>query len=209
MRGKSIVKFTRSDLLALILILAIALAFTWPIFTSNYIIPQGGGDLVSFLWPNYRYAAQHLNLQSLIFNPQPHSALLRGQASLIPNLQSLLWNSTLYSGTPFLADNQNGFFYPPNLIAFLIFPDLPYRAMELLVAFHLFFVKQPVGTQPERPTADRPLRTPSPELTVIFRRGDGATELSGPADDGSCQGMAAVHFERRSPIEQLFRPMPV
>ncbi len=121
-------KFTRSDLLAILLILAVALAFTWPIFTPNYIIPQGGGDLVSFLWPNYRYAAQHLNLQLLITNPQ----------SLIPNLQSLLWNPTLYSGTPFIADNQNGFFYPPNLIAFLLFPDLPYRAMEILVAFHLF-----------------------------------------------------------------------
>ncbi|MBI5712617.1 MAG: YfhO family protein [Chloroflexi bacterium] len=121
-------KFTRSDLIALLLILVVALAFTWPIFTSNYIIPQGGGDLVSFLWPNYRYATQHLNLQLLITNPQ----------SLIPNLQSLLWNPTLYSGTPFIADNQNGFFYPPNLIAFLLFPDLPYKAMEILVAFHLF-----------------------------------------------------------------------
>ncbi|MEK9162829.1 MAG: hypothetical protein AAB261_05960, partial [Chloroflexota bacterium] len=118
----------QKDLLALILILAVALAFTWPIFTPNYIIPQGGGDLVSFLWPNYRYAAQHLNLQSLISNPQ----------SLIPNLQSLLWNPTLYSGTPFIADNQNGFFYPPNFLLFLLFPDLPYIAMELLVAFHLF-----------------------------------------------------------------------
>ncbi len=121
-------KPNRSDLISIALLLVVALAFTWPIFTSDYIIPQGGGDLVSFLWPNYRYAARHLNLQSLIFNPQ----------SLIPNLQSLLWNSTLYSGTPFLADNQNGFFYPPNLIAFLLFPDLPYRAMEILVAFHLF-----------------------------------------------------------------------
>ncbi|MEK7809835.1 MAG: hypothetical protein AAB571_12230, partial [Chloroflexota bacterium] len=118
----------QKDLLALILILLVALAFTWPIFTPNYIIPQGGGDLVSFLWPNYRYAAQHLNLQSLISNPQ----------SLIPNLQSLLWNPTLYSGTPFIADNQNGFFYPPNFLLFLLFPDLPYRAMEILVAFHLF-----------------------------------------------------------------------
>lgn len=115
-----------SNLLALIILLAVALAFTWTIFTSDYIIPQGGGDLVSFLWPNYRYAAKAL-----------HSAI-SNQPSAIFNLQSLLWNSTLYSGTPFIADNQNGFFYPPNLIAFLLFPDLPYRAMEILVAFHLF-----------------------------------------------------------------------
>jgi hypothetical protein len=120
------VKFTRSDFLALILILAVALAFTWPIFTPNYIIPQGGGDLVSFLWPNYRYAAKAL-----------HSAI-SNQQSAIFNLQSLLWNPTLYSGTPFLADNQNGFFYPPNFLLFLLLPDLPYIAMELLVAFHLF-----------------------------------------------------------------------
>ena len=119
-------KFTRSDFLALILILAVALAFTWPIFTPNYIIPQGGGDLVSFLWPNYRYAAKAL-----------HSAI-SNQQSAIFNLQSLLWNPTLYSGTPFLADNQNGFFYPPNFLLFLLLPDLPYISMELLVAFHLF-----------------------------------------------------------------------
>ncbi len=119
-------KFTRLDLFALILILVVALAFTWPIFTSNYIIPQGGGDLVSFLWPNYRYAAKSL-----------HSAI-SSQPSAIFNLQSLLWNSALYSGTPFIADNQNGFFYPPNFLLFLLLPDLPYIAMELLVAFHLF-----------------------------------------------------------------------
>ncbi|MBM4424284.1 MAG: YfhO family protein [Chloroflexi bacterium] len=107
--------------LALGLILLAALAFVWPPFVPGWIIPQGGGDLVSFLWPTYRYATQHLNL-----------------SSLITDHRSLLWNPTLYSGAPFAADNQTGLFYPPNLFLFLLFPDLPYPALEALVAFHLF-----------------------------------------------------------------------
>jgi hypothetical protein len=114
-------KLTSTDLIALLLILLAALAFVWPLFIPGWIIPQGGGDLVSFLWPIYRYAARHFNLQSLISNPQ-----------------SLLWNPTLYSGAPFAADNQTGLFYPPNLFLFFLFPDLPYQALEALVAFHLF-----------------------------------------------------------------------
>ena len=114
-------QLTRLDLLALALILFAALAFVWPLFAPGWIIPQGGGDLVSFLWPTYRYAAQHLNLQSLISGPE-----------------SLLWNPTLYSGAPFAADNQTGLFYPPNLLLFLFFSDLPYQALEALVCFHIF-----------------------------------------------------------------------
>ncbi len=114
-------KLTRADFLAFTLILLAALAFVWPLFAPGWIIPQGGGDLVSFLWPTYRYAAQHLNLQSLF-----------------TDYRSLLWNPTLYSGAPFAADNQTGLFYPPNFLLFLLFPDLPYTALEALVAFHLF-----------------------------------------------------------------------
>ncbi len=110
------------DLAALALLFLAAFAFCWPIFVPGWIIPQGGGDLVSFLWPTYRYAAHTLH------------GILSGQASLT----ALLWNPTLYSGAPFAADNQTGLFYPPNLAAFLLFPDLPYAALETLVALHLF-----------------------------------------------------------------------
>jgi hypothetical protein len=115
-------RFSRIDLLALALILLAALAFVWPLFVPGWIIPQGGGDLVSFLWPTYRYAARILH--DITLGHAPFSALL--------------WNPTLYSGAPFAADNQTGLFYPPNLILFLLFPDLPYAALEALVAFHLF-----------------------------------------------------------------------
>ena len=115
-------KLTRLDLLAFALLFLAAFAFCWPIFASGWIIPQGGGDLASFLWPTYRYAAHTLH------------GILTGQASFT----ALLWNPTLYSGAPFAADNQTGLFYPPNLVAFLLFPDLPYTALETLVALHLF-----------------------------------------------------------------------
>ncbi len=115
-------KLNRRDGLGLGLLLLAALAFGWPLFVPGWIIPQGGGDLVSFLWPSYHYAAQ--TLHQVILGQAPFSAML--------------WNPTLYSGAPFAADNQTGLFYPPNLILFLLFPNFPYWALEGLVVFHLF-----------------------------------------------------------------------
>jgi hypothetical protein len=103
------------DAAALLVLALLALVFFWPVTLGQGWIPRGGGDLVSFLWPTYSYAAQAL------------------QAGRLP-----LWNHALYSGAPFAADNQSGLFYPPNLFAFLIRPDLPYRAMEWLVVFHVW-----------------------------------------------------------------------
>jgi hypothetical protein len=105
----------KSDILALALLALLALIFFWPVTLNLGWIPQGGGDLVSFLWPTYSYAAQSLH------------------AGRIP-----LWNPTLYSGAPFAADNQSGLFYPINLLTFLFFPSLPYTAMEWLVVFHFW-----------------------------------------------------------------------
>ena len=115
-------KFDRRDALALGLLLLTACAFVWPLFAPGWIIPQGGGDLVSFLWPTYRYAAR--TLHQILLNQAPYTALL--------------WNPRLYSGAPFAADNQTGLFYPPNLALFLLFPDFPYQILEALVGLHLF-----------------------------------------------------------------------
>jgi hypothetical protein len=93
----------------------LALIFFWPLSLGRAWIPHGGGDLVSFLWPTYSYAAQSLH------------------AGRIP-----LWNSTLYSGAPFAADNQSGLFYPFNLLVFWLWPALPYAAVEWLVVWHVW-----------------------------------------------------------------------
>ena len=103
------------DLLALAFLLFITLAFFWPLIGAGQFIPQGGGDLVSFLWPQYAFAAQSMRTGSMP-----------------------LWNPQLYSGAPFLADNQAGALYPINLLAFLIFPTITYQALEGLVVFHIW-----------------------------------------------------------------------
>jgi hypothetical protein len=103
------------DGLALAALVLLALIFFWPLSLGRGWIPQGGGDLVSFLWPTYSYAAQALH------------------TGRIP-----LWNPSLYSGAPFAADNQSGFFYPINLVVFLLWPSLPYVAVEWLVVFHVW-----------------------------------------------------------------------
>lgn len=103
------------DLLAFAILLLITLAFFWPMILTGKWIPHGGGDLVSFLWPQYSFAAQSIRSGS------------------IP-----LWNPYLYSGAPFLADNQAGALYPINLIAFVLFPNFTYQVMEGLVVFHIW-----------------------------------------------------------------------
>ena len=103
------------DALALLFLAGITLAFFWPLILQGQWLPQGGGDLVSFLWPQYHFAAEAIKSGSLP-----------------------LWNPQLYAGAPFLADNQSGVLYPINLLAFVIFPKITYQVMEGLVIFHIW-----------------------------------------------------------------------
>ena len=104
-----------NDLLALAFLGLLTVFFFWPVFLAGDWLPRGGGDLVSFLWPQYSFAGEAI------------------RSGTIP-----VWNPHLYSGAPFLADNQSGVLYPINLLAFLVFPNLSYQVMEGLVIFHLW-----------------------------------------------------------------------
>ncbi len=102
------------DWAALALLALVVAAFFWPLILAGRWIPRGGGDLVSFLWPLYRFAARSL------------------RAGVVP-----LWNPYLYSGAPFVADNQSGVFYPVNLLLFLC-GEPSYAVMEGLAVFHVW-----------------------------------------------------------------------
>ena len=106
----------RADLGALAFLLAAVLIFFAPVVLGQAWIPRGGGDSVSFLYPMYRFAAQSF------------------QAGTIP-----LWNPYQYAGSNFIADNQTGIFYPPNLLLFLLNPDFSYKALQWLIMGHVFF----------------------------------------------------------------------
>ena len=120
--------------------------FFWPVFFAGYWLPRGGGDLVSFLWPQYSFAGEAMRSGS------------------IP-----LWNPYLYSGAPFLADNQAGVLYPINLLAFLVFPNLSYQVMEGLVIFHIWLAGAAMYVALSASPPD-PL---SRQCKTIFRRGGG------------------------------------
>jgi len=106
----------QDDVLAVGGLAGVTAAFFWRVlFTSAAWIPAGGGDLASFLYPTYHYAAESLR---------------RG---VIP-----LWNPHLYLGTPFLADNQTAVFYPINLLFYFLTQELTYATMEWLVIVHVF-----------------------------------------------------------------------
>ncbi len=106
----------RQEVGALLLLAATVVVFFWPVLTKRAWIPHGGGDLVSFVYPMYRFAADSFQ-----------------------NGQIPLWNPYLYAGAPFISDNQSGVFYPFNLVLFLLHPDFTYRAVEGLVIWHFFF----------------------------------------------------------------------
>lgn len=88
--------------------------FHWQLWLlPSVMVPRGGGDLVSFLYPTYAFAAEQLQARHFPF-----------------------WNPRLFAGAPFAADLQSGLFYPPNLAAFLFVRPFSYEALEMLAALH-------------------------------------------------------------------------
>lgn len=104
------------DIVALGLLALAALGFFWRVVAGQNWMPADGGDLVSFLFPTYRFAA----------------ASLRDAAWP-------LWNSFTYAGAPHVGDIQAGFLYPPNLLLFLLWPEFPYAALQWLSIGHIWF----------------------------------------------------------------------
>ena len=104
------------DVAGLGLLALAALGFFWRIVVGQNWMPADGGDLVSFLFPTYRYAA----------------ATLREGAWP-------LWNAGLYGGAPHVGDIQAGFLYPPNLLLFLLNPKFDYGALQWLSIGHIWF----------------------------------------------------------------------
>lgn len=98
-------------------LLALAtLGFFWRVVTGQNWMPADGGDLVSFLFPTYRFAAASIRDGSFP-----------------------LWNASLYLGAPHVGDIQAGFLYPPNLLLFLLKPEFPYAALQGLSIAHVWF----------------------------------------------------------------------
>ncbi len=106
----------RKDLLVIAFLAGLTLLFFWPVVIGGAWLPRGGGDSVSFIFPMYRFASESL------------------WQGAIP-----LWNPYQYAGAPFISDNQNGIFYPINLLLFLVNPNFSYRAIQGLVIWHFFF----------------------------------------------------------------------
>jgi len=133
------------DLLAGALLFLLTLGFFWRTISGDVYQPADGGDLVSFLYPTYRFAASQL------------------QQWTLP-----LWNPHLYGGAPFISDIQAGFLYPPNLLLFMLWPDFDYIAMQWLVIGHVYWAGLGVYTL-LRVTKwpDQPLARPAALLGAI------------------------------------------
>lgn len=151
------------DVLAVGVLILATLAFYWPLFFTESWIPKGGGDLSSFIYPIYAFAARWLK---------------RG---IIP-----LWNPHLYLGMPFAADNQSGLFYPLNLLFFLLIPRFTYPVVELMAVIHVFLAGlfsyrllrdlpswRTTGSDPDRSGARPPIgRLPALAGAIAFMFSD-------------------------------------
>jgi hypothetical protein len=107
--------FRKGDVAALGLLALATVGFFWRVVLAGEWMPAGGGDLASFLYPIYHFAARAL------------------QGGTVP-----LWNPYLYGGAPFAADIQASLFYPINLIVFLLAPQITYRTIMGLAIFHVW-----------------------------------------------------------------------
>ncbi len=105
-----------NDVLAAGLLALACTGYFWRVLAGDVTMPGDGGDLISFLYPTYRFAAESL------------------RSGQLP-----LWNPHLYGGAPHVADIQAGFLYPPNLILFLLKPDFGALAMQSLSILHLWW----------------------------------------------------------------------
>ena len=101
------------DLLAVGGLAAANVPLFWQVLFDGASMPEGGGDLASFLYPMYGFASQ---------------AIKSGQLPL--------WNPYLFSGMPFQADIQSGLFYPLNLIFERAARPFDYLTMEWLAMLH-------------------------------------------------------------------------
>lgn len=104
------------DLLAGGLLWILTAGFFWRVLSGDVFQPADGGDLVSFLFPTYRFAANQISQWTLP-----------------------LWNPHLYGGAPFIGDIQAGFLYPPNFLLFLIWPDFDYVTLQWLAQSHIYW----------------------------------------------------------------------
>ncbi|MHB0878258.1 MAG: YfhO family protein [Anaerolineae bacterium] len=100
---------------AIVLLWLLAAGFYWRLLAGDAYAPAGGGDLASFLYPYYQYAAASL------------------RSGVLPQ-----WNPYVWSGMPFIGDVQNGALYPVNLLQFLLSGGVTYADMQALAVLHVF-----------------------------------------------------------------------
>jgi hypothetical protein len=98
------------DLLAVILLWALVIAFFWKIALAGRVL--AGGDIFTYFYPYWAEATRAI------------------QAGRLP-----LWNPYLFMGAPFLANSQVGVFYPFNWLLWLFLP--PHQSVHLTVVLHL------------------------------------------------------------------------
>lgn len=101
------------DMLAIAVLGLLNVGFFWQVLFDRAMMPRGGGDLVSFVYPMYTFASQALH------------------SGHIP-----LWDPYLFSGAPFEADIQSGVFYPINLLFERLGPTFSYSTIQTIAMVH-------------------------------------------------------------------------
>ncbi len=89
--------------------------FHWRLVVGDAYMPADGGDMASFLYPNF------------VFN-----------ARALRSLSIPLWNPHVYGGYPYAGEVQSGFYYPVNW-PFFLWGHISYRTLEALSILHTWW----------------------------------------------------------------------
>jgi len=98
------------DLLAVVLLWSLILAFFWRIALAGRVL--AGGDVFTYFYPYWAEATRAI------------------RAGRLP-----LWNPSLFLGAPFLANSQAGVLYPLNWLLWLLLPA--HQSVHLTIVLHL------------------------------------------------------------------------
>ena len=126
------------------------LGFHWRVIVGDAFVPADGGDMASFLYPNFVFNARAL------------------RHALIP-----LWNPYVYGGYPYVGDVQSGVYYPLNWPFFLL-GTIRYATLEGLSIWHMWWAG--IGTymlvRALRPDGRPPRRVAAVLAGTVFALSD-------------------------------------
>lgn len=128
--GQWIPRLLRRRWLPLAILIGAAALLMWRSLAGGIFLPL---DIIPHLHP-WRFSYERVPVNNATISDVVQQVYPRREVANAMAWQGAwpLWNPTILTGTPFLADGQLAFFYPPSLLLLLLPPELAYGYYALL-----------------------------------------------------------------------------